>query len=206
MESKDQNTTKNVPILITQAVRVRKYPSAQTVTATYYSLFNAFFLFSAFVVALPVADLLTAFVAPVGSALFSMLSPKPGAGLVFPPTLASAVARGDGDGWRSLSLTIPSFSEVRVALRSGCGEGEADFRVTTGTGRRDGGMEEVEGGGTVSIVADIAGAGLEEEGEAEGAEDDVAEGGDSAGGGSLNSTGLTRGVACTLVINLARLQ
>lgn len=29
---------------------------------------------------------------------------------------------------------------------------------------------------------------------------------DSAGAGSSNSTGLTRGVACTLVINLARPQ
>jgi len=90
--------------------------------------------------------------------------------------------------------------------------------VTTGRGRK--GVDETDKGafdGVDAVVAivleavvdEVAGVDLGEdrvdtegvEAEVEAARDD-----DSAGEGSVNSTGLTRGVACTLVINLARLQ
>jgi hypothetical protein len=126
------------------------------------------------------------------------------------------VARGEGDGWRSFSFPVPSFSAVRDALRR-CGAGEADFRVTTGRGRRrEGGEREVEGGGLFVVVLEVEGVtaghvvdivGVDLEDEAAVVEDDaVGDDEGSEGAGSLNSTGLTRGVACTLVINLARLQ
>lgn len=165
---------------------------------------------------LPVAALFTAFVAPVGMALFAMLIPIPAACLVFPPTFASAVARGEGDGWRSLSFPAPSFSAVREALKGrGCGAGEADFRVTTGRGKS--GLGETEGvvddGGVLVVIleAEDVAVGVDDVGvvledEAVDAEDEAAEGGGLREAGSVNSTGLTRGVACTLVINLARLQ
>ena len=103
-----------------------------TVTQTYrhpiksivnypYNLFKAFFLFSAFVQVFPVAALLTAFVAPIGTALFVMLSPILAVGSTFPPTFASAVARGKGEGMLSFSFPVPSFSAE--ALR---GYGRAD--------------------------------------------------------------------------------
>lgn len=88
--------------------------------------------------------------------------------------------------------------------------------METGTVKREGGTRgaaeaedvfAITGEATLSCV-DVGGGVLEVDGRkgtgdgSEGAAEDE----DSASGDSLNSTGLVRGVACTLVISLARPQ
>lgn len=107
-----------------------------------------------------------------------------GAGLIPlpPPTLALAVLSGEGDMIRSLlSFSLnKDDTDVGSVLAgddwSGWDGGAGDFRV-----------EDVDG--IDSVARGSAGVGVDVEG--------------SAAGGVLNSTGLVRGVACTLVINLA---
>ena len=170
-----------------------------------YNLFKAFFLFSAFVEVFPVAALLTAFVVPIGTALFVILSPILVVGSTFPPTFASAVARGKGEGRHSFSFPVPSFPTARGALRGYGRADEVDLCMMPGVDIREDEERKVDDeevfAPEVALRAEIAvveGTDLEDEAATE--EDD------SAGAGSSNSTGLTRGVACTLVINLARLQ
>lgn len=121
-----------------------------------------------------VADRLTAFVVLGGAGLI----PLP------PPTLALAVLSGEGDVIRSLlSFSLNrNDTDVGSVLAgddwSGWDGGAGDFRV-----------EDVDGIDSVARGSAGAGAGVDVEG--------------SAAGGVLNSTGLVRGVACTLVINLA---
>ena len=176
-----------------------------------YNLFRAFFLFSAFIETLPVAALLTVFVVPTGIALFRIPSPIPAVRFTFPPMFASAIARGEGEGRHSFSFPVPSFSAAREALRGyGRGAGEVDLCMILGAGIREDGTEEWRGEvfvvvlvqGTEAAIGEgvIDAVGMDLEDEATTEEDD------SAGAGSSNSTGLTRGVACTLVINLARPQ
>src|SRR6266576_3905890 len=142
-----------------------------------HSRFNAFFLLSAFVGPPPVAALLTAFL-PAGTAGGAMLTVTPGEAL--PPTFAFAVLRGDGDGWRSFML---SFSTDSVPFEiGGCG----NFAELIGSLK----VEVAEGNSpAVDFVVDELGE-VESSSEAD----------------ESNSTGLTRGVACTLVINFARSQ
>jgi len=170
-----------------------------------YNLFKAFFLFSAFVEVFPVAALLTAFVVPVDTALLVMLSPILAVGSTFPLTFASAVARGEGDGRHSFSFPVPSFSAAREALRRYGRVDETGLCMIPGVDIRE--DEERKVGDEEVLVTEVA---LRTEitvVEGTDLEDEMAtEQDDSAGTGSSNSTGLTRGVACTLVINLARLQ
>ena len=167
-----------------------------------YNLFKAFFLFSAFVEVFPVAALLTAFTVPIGTALFGILSPILDVGSTFPPTFASAVARGKGEGRHSFSFPVPSFSE---ALRGYDRADEVDLCMIAGVDIREEGERKVDDEevfvAEVTLRTEVAVA------EETDLEDDAAmEEDDSAGAGSSNSTGLARSVACTLVINLARLQ
>jgi len=166
------------------------------------SLLSAFFLFSAFVAPPAVAALFTAFVPAAGT-----LGTAPTlTAVALPPTLASAVPRGDGDVCRSLlGERTPSLSPSRCddgGLRlTDCGGGDADLRLTMGS--LSVGVDPDDG-----ILE-----GLEGEDEDEARDGEVADEGtadddddDDASSGVSNSAGRTRGVAWTLVINFARLQ
>jgi len=113
--------------------------------------------------------------------------------------LASAVPSGDGDGCRSLFGIAPSLfeegddvsgmdgmTEVGGAGVVDEGAGESDLRVELGII----GGESCDDGCGVEAEED------EDEGPAASDESSLAV-------GVLNSTGFVRGVACTLVINLA---
>lgn len=100
------------------------------------------------------------------------------------PTLALAVPRGEGDVIRSLlSLSFEAEDmDIGTLLASddcsGCDGGAGDFRVDDVDG-----IDSVAGGGADMDV---------------GGNVDV-----NTANGVSNSTGLVRGVACTLVINFA---
>ena len=191
----------------------------------FYSLFNAFFRFSALVGADPVAALFTALVPvilpiPVVDAI---PIPTPIFGFPPPPTFESAVAKGDGE--TCLSFCGPSFSPARVAFNEDAGAGEDDLRVIVGTlsvpgsfeievvvggEGSDGGMTstltfsvvEVATVAKLPLVEDDAGVSLlveVEEEEATGLSACFTQ-------GLVNSTGLTRGVAWILVMSFARPQ
>lgn len=167
------------------------------------SLFKAFFLFSAPFAAPPVADRLTALVVGVG---FSpMPIPRPVAGLR--PTLASAVPSGEGEVCRSLVLEA-------LRLSFSCFDGdngfmgvcwvEEAFRVPMGNvklGLGGDGRDCMDDTGGVRVAGGLVAVGVDVEGsnDVEGLDDDSDE-------GVSNSTGLTRGVACMLVMSLARSQ
>jgi len=140
-----------------------------------------------------------------------MPTPMPG---LPPPTLASAVPRGDGEGWRSFCgpTDRPSLSDDKDTFKDIGGAGEEDFRVIMGIiygatiGADD--MEVVRDGGERSVV--VAGVGETNfEVDATGVGADMStdllesfsvlvvgvEDSTSLAEGLLNSTGLTRGVA-----------
>jgi len=102
-----------------------------------------------------------------------------------PPTLALAVPSGEGDVMRSLLSLSLNTEEADVGSVfagddcSGWEGGAGDFRVEDVAG-----MDNVVGSAILGAEVEV--------------EVDV----DTAGGVS-NSTGLVRGVACTLVINFA---
>lgn len=146
---------------------------------------------------------------PPAAARFTAL--VPGAGVLpivpipilvpsWPPTFASAVPKGEGEGCRSLLETITSFPPDIFDGEDfrGCG-GEildADFRATADGVIAGAGVDN--GKGIATLDVDVEGdAEVDVEASAE-LDDDVT--------GMSNSTGRTRGVACTLVINLARSQ
>lgn len=184
-----------------------------------YSLFNAFFRFSALVGADPVAALFIAFVPviPPIPAVDAIPIPTPMLGFP-PPTFESAVAKGEGE--TCLSFCGPSFSPTRVAFSEDAGAGEDDLRVIVGTFSVPGSFEiEVvvggegnDGGVTSTLTFSVvevaavaepplvnAGGSLLVDEEATGLSAGFAQ-------GLVNSTGLTRGVAWMLVMSFARLQ
>ena len=91
---------------------------------------------------------------------------------------------------------MPPFSVSFVAEDGGTGD--ADFRVTIGRVNGDTAGSGVEAVLLVGFEGDVDGGVTEEEASVL---DDAC-----TAGGVSNSTGRTRGVACTLVINLARSQ
>jgi hypothetical protein len=96
-----------------------------------------------------------------------------------PPTFASAGPSGDGDGCRSLLLVSPVLPFSASFVAGDGGTGDADFLETIGR------VNGTVGSGGKDLL--------------EGLEGDI-------DGGMSNSAGRVRGVACTLVINLARSQ
>lgn len=211
----------------------------------HYNLFNAFFLFSAPLTAVLVADLFIAF-DPAAFASAAPLAP-PGASprpsplpampiLAFPATFASAVDSGAGDVCRSFFSANPepsrwfSVTDFIDIIEGYCGAGDGDFRemglgkpsllvvlkelsdgnlkwaavivegVTIGSGEV---AFDVEATADATDVFDVASS------------EGVVEPGavalfclESASEleGVSNSTGLVLGVACTLVMSLAREQ
>ena len=180
-----------------------------------YSLLSAFFLFSALVAIEPVAALLTALAGgatPV-TALFEMVMGTGAFAVV--STLESAVPNGAGEVCLSvLSINPPTFS---IEMLDGddvkgivcvVGAGERDLRGAVGVAREMGSVKPAEGG----FVFDIVGAlevGLEDGEGPDFFADSLTELSAfccSSSDGVSNSTGLTRGVACTLVMSFARSQ
>ena len=169
------------------------------------------------------ADRFTAFVPGAPATPVEDAMPRPTIPGLPPPTFASAVPRGEGEGWRSFwgPTWSPSLSEV--LFKEG-GAGDADFRVMLGIAKglrfafsdMETGIEGEVGGtgaadvGEVTVVVVIAVVLLEVV-----AADDVEEAeadslalaaSTSDADGVLNSTGFTRGVAWTLVISFALSQ
>jgi hypothetical protein len=142
----------------------------------------------------PVAALFTAFVLVAGAA---GTTPIEIGAPALPPTFASAGPNGDGDACRSLLPANPALPFSASFVAGDAGAGDADFLEMIG--RVNGGTVGSGGDGLLaSFDGDIDGGWAEEE--AVMLEDA------GAGVGMSNSAGRVRGVACTLVINLARSQ
>lgn len=138
----------------------------------------------------PVAALFTAFVLVAGAVGATLIDTGVPA---LPPTFASAGPRGEGEAWRSLFM--PPFSASFIADDGGAGD--ADFLVTIGRVNGDTADGEADNL-VVAFDGDVDGGMTDEDASVL---DDAC-----AAAGVSNSAGRTRGVACTLVINLARSQ